>query len=144
MPGFVASSRARRNYKNLQSLNFTAATRAARDVAGAERIREKRIEAAERLRIVRLVEQELIPLLRDADEWTAVTFARLILSVPKVIHEGLVLELRDRLLGAVPDGRWRTLDHLERPAVYCYEALRGCGQGYGGGSGYPYPDPADE
>jgi hypothetical protein len=86
----------------------------------------------------------LIPLLRDADEWTAVTFARLILSVPKVIHEGLVLGLRDRLLGAVPDGRWRTLDHLERPAAYCYEALRGCGQGYGGGSGYPYPDPADE
>ena len=33
-----------------------------------ERIREKRIEAAERLRIARLVEQELIPLLRDADD----------------------------------------------------------------------------
>lgn len=68
--------------------------------------REKRGEEAKRLRVVRVMERELLPELWDADERTGLTLARLILSAPRPIREGELLLLRDRLTGQLPDGRW--------------------------------------
>jgi hypothetical protein len=114
--------------KNLKILNFADPTRGVGD--SPERVR-RREEAAARVEIVRLVERELIPLLPDADERTATTYARLILRSPRPVEARHVRLLRDRLTGRLPSRRWSTLEHVECPAAYVYEALRMCGQGLG-------------
>ena len=108
-----------------------------------ERYDERRREAARRMAVVRLMEDELLPELWDRDDRTGVTLARAILQAPEPITAGFVLMLRDRLTCNLPGWRWRSID-ADRPAAYVYGALCNAGTGRGGWAGYytcPDADP---
>jgi hypothetical protein len=90
------------------------------------------LDDEDRLRVVRYMEETLLPVLRDLhrskrvalSRTTGTTVARLILSTPG-LHEGHIAHVCDRLTGNVPDRRFSVfdVDAIENPAAYAFAAL---------------------
>ena len=133
--------------ENLQRLKLAAASRgdAALELLRRMQLRERELlrrlqrwrdhrgdEHELRLDAVRVMEDELLPELWDADDRTGVTLARLILSSPLPIRASQMLMLRDRLTGELPDSRWSCIE-AERPSAYVCTVIESYSRGYGGG-----------